>query len=231
MKPLPIIDDGEPLVALEHGLISLASPHPYQALGAPYGEVSPWALRRSVAQKLLAAQVALGVQRPGWRLHVLDALRPVPVQAFMVEWTDRQLARDEPHLDAAARAARVRQFWAMPSEDPTTPPPHSTGAAVDVTLIDEAHRELDMGSPFDEPTPRSYPDHFAAATDDAGQRAHGHRQLLFAVLRDAGFRRHPREWWHFSFGDQAWAADTHAPAARYGRAPVALVPTSTRPLR
>lgn len=212
-----IRESGEPLVALLPTQLSLATPHPYEALGAPYGGVSPWALRRGVAARLLVAQQALASLRPGWRLHVLDALRPLAVQRFMVELTDRQLARDEPHLDAEARAVRVRQFWAMPSEDPTTPPPHSTGAAVDVTLVDAAGLVLDMGSPFDEPTERSYPDHFAAAGDDAGKRAHQHRQLLFVVLRDAGFRRHPREWWHFSYGDQAWAAETGAPAALYGR--------------
>ncbi|MFZ5446823.1 MAG: M15 family metallopeptidase [Myxococcota bacterium] len=215
---VPIVDDGEPLVELRAGLLSLAEPHPYVALGAPYGPVSPWALRRTVAEKLLAAQAQLSRERPGWRLHVLDALRPVAVQAFMVAWTDRQLARDEPQLSAEARAARVRQFWAMPSEDPRSPPPHSTGAALDVTLVDEHARELDMGSPFDEPTERSYPQHFAHATDAAGQRAHAHRELLYRLLSAVGFRRHPREWWHFSYGDQAWAAETGAPAARYGRA-------------
>ena len=142
---MPIKDEGEPLVGLDGAELSLATPHPCEALGAPYGGVSPWA------------------PRPGWRLHVLDALRPVAVQRFMVELTDRQLQRDEPQLDAEARAARVRQFWAMPSEDPATPPPHSTGAAVDVTLVDAEGRVVDMGSPFDEPTERSYPMHFAAS--------------------------------------------------------------------
>lgn len=198
-------------------MVSLARPHPYEALGAPYGGTSPWQLRRAVVERLLNAQAVLTAERPGWRFHVLDALRPLAVQAFMVEFTDRQLQRDEPHLDAAARAERVRLFWAMPDADPANPPPHSTGAALDVTLMDEAGHEVDMGSPFDEPTERSYPQHFASARDEAGQHAHAHRELLFRLLSAAGFRRHPREWWHFSFGDQAWAADTGAPAARYGR--------------
>ncbi len=215
---VPIDDDGEPLVSLETGQLSLAEPHPYQALGAPYGGLSPWALRRSVAERLFAAQELLAAERPGWRLHILDALRPVAVQAFMVEWTDRQLARDAPHLDAAARMQRVLQFWAMPSEDPASPPPHSTGAAVDLTLVDANQREVDMGSPFDEPTERSFPNHFASATDDGGRRAHESRQLLFRLMSAVGFRRQPREWWHFSYGDQAWAAENGAPAARYGRA-------------
>lgn len=126
---------------------------------------------------------------------------PAPL-AFMVEWTDRQLQRDEPHLDAAARAERVRHFWARPDADPANPPPHSTGAALDVTLMDERGREVDMASPFDQPPECSHPRHFASTRDEAGERAHAHRELLFKLLSAAGFRRHPHEWWHFSFGDQ-----------------------------
>jgi D-alanyl-D-alanine dipeptidase len=105
----------------------------------------------------------------------------------------------------------------VPSEDPATPPPHSTGGAVDVTLVDARGDVVDMGSPFDEPTERSYPEHFAAAVDEAGRAAHAHRRLLYEVLHGAGFVRHPREWWHFSYGDQAWAAEHRVPAV-YGNA-------------
>jgi D-alanyl-D-alanine dipeptidase len=35
-------------------------------------------------------------------------------------------------------------------------------------------------------------------------------------MADEGFAAHPDEWWHFSYGDQMWAALTDAPAALYG---------------
>ncbi|WP_353813074.1 M15 family metallopeptidase [Moorena sp. SIO1G6] len=34
---------------------------------------------------------------------------------------------------------------------------------------------------------------------------HHHRQLLKNLMYSAGFRCHPREWWHFCLGDQMWA--------------------------
>ena len=34
---------------------------------------------------------------------------------------------------------------------------------------------------------------------------HKNRQILWQVMTKAGFRRHPQEWWHFSYGDQLWA--------------------------
>jgi hypothetical protein len=52
---------------------------------------------------------------------------------------------------------------------------------------------------------------------------HAHRQLLRDVMLKAGFQRNPREWWHFSFGDQMWAwlyNQSHPETlmtARYGR--------------
>jgi zinc D-Ala-D-Ala dipeptidase len=219
-----IEDDGEPLVPLDSALLSFEAPHPYVALGAPYGQWSPWFLRRSVRDHLLDAQRRLETLRAGWKLHLLDAWRPLAVQAFMVEHTDALLLRTEPSLSDAERRERVFSYWAPPSENPATPPPHSTGAAVDLTLVDEAGRVVNMGAPFDEPTERSHPDHFAAATDLAGREAHSNRQRLAAVMRDAGFVRHPHEWWHFSFGDRAWARERDLEVARYGRTEPGQVP-------
>ncbi len=210
-----IEDDGEPLVSLEGAGFSFEAPHPYVALGAPYGRWSPWFLRRAVRARLLDAQRRLD---SGWKLHLLDAWRPLAVQAFMVEHTDQLIRATEPSLSDAARRERVFSFWAPPSENPATPPPHSTGAAVDLTLVDERGRVVNMGSPFDEPTERSYPEHFAGAVDDQGREAHANRQLLASVMREAGFVRHPNEWWHFSYGDRAWARENDLELARYGRA-------------
>ena len=39
----------------------------------------------------------------------------------------------------------VYKIWAIPSHNPDTPPPHSTGAAVDITLVDENNQVLSMG--------------------------------------------------------------------------------------
>lgn len=204
-----IEDDGEPLVPLEPGLLSLETPHPYVALGAPYGGRGPWFLRRTVRDRLLDAQARLPADQ---RLHLLDAWRPLAVQAFMVEHTDALIRREAPELDAAARRERVLTYWAPPSEDPKRPPPHSTGAAVDLTLLG-----ANMGSPFDEPSERSWPDHFEHASDAHGREANANRVLLRRVMTDAGFLQHPNEWWHFSYGDRAWARAHDVAVARYGR--------------
>ena len=215
MKPyqkVPIEDCGESLVSIPLESFSVVSPHPYEVLGAPYEDRSPYFLREGVLLKLLQAQTALQAQYPGWQLQIFDAYRPIAVQQFMVDHTFAQLAAEKGIAvetmseDMRSRIhSEVLKFWAIPSPNPNTPPPHSTGAAVDLTLADATGKAVDMGSPIDEISPRSYPNHFEACADPAEQKAHQHRNLLASVMVGVGFRQHPNEWWHFSAGDQLWA--------------------------
>jgi D-alanyl-D-alanine dipeptidase len=215
MKPyqrIPIGDCGEPLVPIPLDEFAVVTPHPYEVLGAPYGDRSPYWLRSSVLASLRHAQCALQQVQSGWRLQVFDAYRPIAVQQFMVDYTTQQLAQQRgvalQHLAAPAKQAlleEVYQFWALPSLNPQTPPPHSTGAAIDLTLVDEAGQAINMGSPIDEVSERSYPNHFQTFPDAWSQHVHAHRLLLQHCMTAAGFRQHPYEWWHFSQGDQLWA--------------------------
>jgi len=232
MRPwctIPIHDNGEPLDPIPACLLRL-EPHPYQSLGAPYGgEASPFRLRQGVIVRLLDAQAALQRRRPNCQLAIFDAWRPVAVQRFMVEHAFAEECRARGHDPAApgvqgeAVAAAVARFWAPPSTDPATPPPHSTGAAVDLTLACADGTPLAMGGEIDAIGPVSEPDHYAEParlrSGSAESEWHSRRCLLVAVMEEAGFVRHPHEWWHFSHGDQLWAWRSGMPAARYGRTP------------
>lgn len=216
---VPIVDCGEPLVAIPGDRFAFVSPHPYQALGADYRGGSPYCLRSGVLAALEQAQRLLQQRQPGWGLLIFDAYRPLAVQRFMVDYTFVQLAAAHPPTTAAEEGAlwaQVEQFWAPPSGDPGMPPPHSTGAAVDLTLRDAQGQAVDLGGEIDEISPRSHPDFYAQAGDRRGQLYHHHRQCLNEVMGEAGFVRHPGEWWHFSLGDQRWAWLTQQPIARYG---------------
>ena len=232
MKPyqqVTIEECGEPLARIPADSFSLVSPHPYEALGAPYGNLSPYFLRQGVLDKLHQAQAHLQALRPGWQFQIFDAYRPVAVQQFMVDHTFEQLRQKQglptDALSDTQRAelqAQVFQFWAAPSLSLATPPPHSTGAAVDLTLVDEQGQSVDMGGAIDEISPRSYPNHYADSTAPDAQQYHAHRCLLGEAMRFAGFRQHPNEWWHFSQGDQLWAWQSGlGTAACYGRVPIA----------
>ncbi|MFH7030376.1 MAG: M15 family metallopeptidase [Heteroscytonema crispum UTEX LB 1556] len=233
MRPyhqVQIIESGEPLVEIPLELFAVESPHPYEKLGAPYGEHSPYYLRQSVIDGLITAQNYLQLIYPEWRIQIFDAYRPIAVQKFMVDYSFGEAVRERGLIEAELSDTQrqevweaVYKIWAQPSLDEKTPPPHSTGAAVDVTLVDEMGQIVDMGSPIDEMSERSLPNYYANITQTEAQQYHAHRLLLCNVMEKAGFQRNPREWWHFSLGDQMWAwlnnqaNSGNSFTARYGR--------------
>lgn len=214
-QAIPIQDCAEPLDTLP-AEIARVEPHPYLALGAAYPDSTPHCLRRSVLQRLIRVHEALQRRHPGWRLRVFDAYRPNAVQQFMVDHTYATMRAQTPHASEAQIWERVYTFWAQPSDDPATPPPHSTGAAIDLTLENAAGEELDMGTPIDDFSARAHPDFFRDQPQHAYIQAR--RTLLFDLMHAEGFVQHPAEWWHFSYGDQLWAWRHGAAQAHYGRA-------------
>ncbi|MDZ8188112.1 MAG: M15 family metallopeptidase [Nostoc sp. ChiSLP02] len=227
---IPIWECGERLLRIPLELFAVESPHPYEKLGAPYGDRSPYYLRESAIENLIAAQNYLELSHPNWRIQIFDAYRPIAVQQFMVDYSFAQAVRERGLTEADLSPNQrqeiwqaVYEIWAMPSFDEKTPPPHSTGAAVDITLVDDTGEIVDMGSPIDEMSKRSLPDYYANSAHPKAEKYHANRQLLRDVMLKAGFQRNPKEWWHFSFGDQMWAwlnnlsNPTNPVSARYGR--------------
>lgn len=150
-----------------------------------YGRLDCAWLRHEAAAGLEAAARWLAQARPGWRLLVLDALRPQRVQESI--W-----------LDVAGTPAQ--EYFANPERGSI----HSYGMAVDVTLLGPDGREADMGSGFDEMSRRSHPalhaELLAAGVLTPAQVAD--RDTLAAALRAGGFAGIANEWWHFDHGDR-----------------------------
>lgn len=229
MKPyqtVPIAECHEPLVQIPDHFFKI-NPHPYIALGAPYGDRSPFFVRQGILERLQKSQIYLQTLHSHYQIAIFDAYRPIPVQQFMVDYSFAQLAASKglpidnlTELQKDSLMTEVIKFWAVPSDDPKMPPPHSTGAAIDVTLLNaEFNTELlNMGSPIDEISDRSLPDYFASSSHPQAFAFHRDRQLLNAVMTHSGFARHPNEWWHFSYGDQLWAWISNKNLAIYGRA-------------
>lgn len=207
---IPIQECGEPVVKIPLEQFAIESPHPYEKVGAPYQGKSPYYLRQRVLDTLTKAQIYLQQYQANWQIKIFDAYRPVAVQQYMVDYTFAQVVRSRNFklLSPTQEAdiwQQVYQIWAPPSDNPATPPPHSTGGAVDVTLVDAQGNTVDMGSPIDELSARSHPDYYGKSTVEIERKYHQQRQLLHKVMIEAGFCRHTGEWWHFSLGDQMWA--------------------------
>jgi zinc D-Ala-D-Ala dipeptidase len=150
-----------------------------------YGRLDCAWLRREAAEGLLAAAAWLQAARPGWRLRVLDALRPQRVQEAI--WVD-------------VAGTPAQEYFANPERGSI----HSYGMAVDVTLLAPDGREADMGSGFDEMSRRSHPALHAELLAEGLLSAQqvAERECLAGAMQAGGFAGIPNEWWHFDHGDR-----------------------------
>jgi zinc D-Ala-D-Ala dipeptidase len=176
------------------------------------GSVAELYLRVGVIDRLL--QVALQLRTAGLELFVHDAWRPQAVQThFHDVWFPSRIRERYPDWDDERVIREVGNYWARGAAseadlDPFSPPPHSTGAATDLTIRTADGDHLWMGTIFDDVTERAWPD--ALERKDLGLsfsdgEAQKNRRLLYWVMAEAGFQVNPTEWWHFSYGDQMWA--------------------------
>ncbi len=231
MKPwseICIKESGEPFAEIPSCLLRLL-PHPYVSKGAPYENgADPFWLRDGVLKRLLIAQKSLAENCPECQLAIFDAWRPIAVQQFMYDLAIHQECqiRGCPSIellgdhDQKKVLEAVQNFWALPTTDPLTPPPHSTGAAIDITLADLQGIPIDMGGEIDAISNVSRPDYYIQKLHNEkipnANLFQERRSNLANVMKNAGFSQHPNEWWHFSYGDQMWAWFNKCSIAIYG---------------
>ena len=130
-------------------------------------------LRRETAQKLAGANAEF--EKDGYRIKIWDAYRPPYVQKIF--W---DILPDE-------------RFVANPNKGGSR---HNRGSAVDMTLVDNRGREIEMPSAFDDFSPTASPDSPAMSP-----RARKNLDYLTRVLKRHGFIPIKDEWWHFDDSD------------------------------
>ena len=208
-----IDDNGEEMVGIPNDYLRF-SPHPYQLLGAPYEDKSPFFIRENALKLLSGAQKKLSSVKTGYKLKIFDAYRPLGVQKFMIEYDTQRVSLERYQSSFSNLSYKKQQeikniisyFWSPISRDiALNPPPHSTGGALDLTIVDESGSELDMGTKIDELSEASVSDYFKSEAESNLYKKN--RKLLKDVMCNAGFTQLPTEWWHFSYGDQIWAVE------------------------
>jgi D-ala-D-ala dipeptidase len=81
---------------------------------------------------------------------------------------------------------------------------HNSGAAIDITLVDQQGNSLDMGS-FGWQSKDASGETDRLESGGVSIAVQRNRNLMARVLTEAGFVNNPSQWWHWSFGDQFWA--------------------------
>ncbi len=169
-------------------------------------------LKRSAAEALKRAQER--AEKLGYSLKVYDCYRPASAVRAFVAWAGGQEdGRTKGYYPHFKKSQLVPNYIAPQSQ-------HSTGAAVDLTLVHEAatSREgtgeekdctapdykrdgsLDMGTAFDCFDPKA---NTASPLVTPEQRKN--RETLKKIMEAAGFKNYGAEWWHFSYGAEKGA--------------------------
>jgi len=174
---VPIRECGEPLVDLRGYPLHVTTRHPKARSEAE----TQLHCRESVAQRLLRADARLP---EGVRLLIVECHRPLELQDAYWEDQLKSLRERHPDWPEDKLATENAKFVAPPE----IVPPHSTGGAVDLVLVDAEGEELDMGSLLNEKGP-------LMRTNARGlrQEAERNRNLLLEAMESAGFVNYPHE--------------------------------------
>jgi zinc D-Ala-D-Ala dipeptidase len=140
------------------------------------------------------ATVARDLTARGLGLKVFDCYRPQRAVAHFLRWAQRiDDIKNKPEFypDVPKRDLFNQGYISERSA-------HSRGSTVDLTLVRRADaREIDMGSPFDFFSPKSWPSDASVSAQAQKKRA-----LLAAAMMRGGFRPYDKEWWHYTLGDE-----------------------------
>jgi D-alanyl-D-alanine dipeptidase len=98
----------------------------------------------------------------------------------------------------------------------TNVPPHCTGAALDLYLVNQNAEPYEMGI---HPKDWMKDENGALSLTQSeiiSPEAQKNRSIMGRALNSVGFVNYPTEYWHWSYGDRYWAYVKHKAYAIYG---------------
>ena len=172
-------------------------------------------LRKTVYDKLIMAQNKLP---KGLHFCLYEGYRSLSLQKMIF---DKQLSNvKKRHPDWSSEQVFLETTKLVspvvnPDHSPNIPP-HSTGAAIDVYLIDDHGQAVDMGI-----HPKDWmndADGVLSLTNSnhISPLAKKNRQIMMDALSAMDFVNYPTEYWHWSYGDRYWAYTKQQAHAIYG---------------
>lgn len=139
-------------------------------------------LHPMAAESLLKAHQYLKEIHPNYCFIIYDACRPMSVQQKM--WDKVKGTSKARYVSNPANGGGL----------------HNYGMAVDISILDDKGNPLPMGTAVDHLGPEAHIDKEKELIEKgvltASERKN--RELLRTVMKKAGFRALPSEWWHFN---------------------------------
>ncbi len=162
--------------------------------------------RKSVVENLINASENLPA---GHKFLIVTAYRPLSFQKKL--WRQRlwQMIKKKPLryiLNPLSLFQDASKYTARPGGSS-----HQTGAAIDLTIIDQNNKRLDMGTELTD-----FGEKCHTSCSDISSEQKNNREILYKTMIESGFVNYPREWWHYSYGDRAWSVMNNKKECDYG---------------
>lgn len=172
-------------------------------------------LRKTAYDKLKYSQ---GLLPNGLRFCLYEGYRSIALQKTLFDHRYQKIKTlhpEWPHEEIFHETTRlVSPVINLDGSDNV--PPHSTGGAFDVYLIDEQGLPVDMGIHPKDWMQDDDGSLSLTASQDISEEAKENRSIMCEVLAAVGFVNYPTEYWHWSYGDRYWAYYLKEPHALYG---------------
>jgi len=170
-------------------------------------------MRKAVYEKLVQAQALLP---KGVHFCLYEAYRSISLQRRLFENRFKIVADQNPTWDRDRVFTETTKLVSpvQNRDGSENVPPHSTGGAIDVYLVDDQGYPLEMGI-----HPKEWINDGGESLTDSrkiSDVARKNRNIMSHALIAVGFVNYPTEYWHWSYGDRYWAYHLQQPVALYG---------------
>lgn len=206
---VPIIDNHELMVDLKKQSDIVYGPSPEIPNNTDYTK-----LRKTVYEKLKQAQALLP---QGLHFCLYEGYRSLQLQKTLF---DARFAKVKAEHPGRSQQQLFNETTKLVSpvvnlDSSKNIPPHATGGAVDVYLLNEKGEVVDMGI-----HPKDWMKDLNGSlsltnSNVISKEAKKYRQIMSDALSHVGFVNYPTEYWHWSYGDRYWAYNKHKSHAIY----------------
>jgi D-alanyl-D-alanine dipeptidase len=213
---IPVHENNEPMIDLRRQKEIAYGPSPIVTNNNDYTQI-----RKTIYDKLKLAQTLLP---NGLKFRLYEGYRNLELQQKIFQERYDKLHKANPALTHEQLFIESTKFVSpvINLDGSKNIPPHSTGAAVDVYLIDKNGNTVDMGILLDDTYQDLTGDFCKTDSEVISKTAKKYRQIMGKALESAGFVNYPTEYWHWSYGDRYWAYQTRQKYALYNTVGVRL---------
>jgi D-alanyl-D-alanine dipeptidase len=196
---IPVVDNQERLINLVNQTEIAFGPSPEIPHNTDYTHI-----RATVYDRLKEAQVLLP---QGLFFCVYEGYRSLKLQQYLFVTHYINIQHANPNLKHEQIFKETTKLVSPVINLDSTHniPPHSTGAAIDIYLIDAQGKPVDMGILVQDWMKDLDGALSCMHSKKISTQAQEYRKIMADALECVGFINYPTEYWHWSYGDRYWA--------------------------